>query len=113
MRKTYRWIDGELTLVAVNGKYLQSEETKSATIFGDLPGYESPIDGKWIEGRKARRNDLARSGCRPWEGLEQEKKEAAKAHASLDRQTDELAEKIAHRAWAEAPERIRKVFRYK
>ncbi len=30
----------------------------------DLPAYESPIDGRIIEGRAARREDLARSGCR-------------------------------------------------
>lgn len=47
-------------------------------IHADLPGYESPATGKWIEGRAARRDDLARSGCRPWEGLEAERKEAAK-----------------------------------
>jgi hypothetical protein len=31
---------------------------------GDLPAYVSPITGKPIEGRAARREDLARSGCR-------------------------------------------------
>jgi hypothetical protein len=60
---------------------------------------------------RARREDLKRSGCRPWEGLEVEKREAAKIQAERDRKTDELAEKMAHRAWAEAPERVRKVFR--
>mgnify|MGYP001615457193 CR=1 FL=1 len=31
---------------------------------GDLPTYISPVTGKPIEGRAARREDLARSGCR-------------------------------------------------
>ena len=31
---------------------------------GDLPAYQSPITGKPIEGRAARREDLARHGCR-------------------------------------------------
>lgn len=31
---------------------------------GDLPAYRSPVTGKIIEGRAARREDLARSGCR-------------------------------------------------
>lgn len=31
--------------------------------FGDLPGYASPIDGKWIEGRRARRYDLQSNNC--------------------------------------------------
>lgn len=33
-------------------------------IRGDLPTYISPVTGKPIEGRAARREDLARSGCR-------------------------------------------------
>ena len=31
---------------------------------GDLPGYRSPVTGRWIEGRRARREDLAATGCR-------------------------------------------------
>lgn len=33
-------------------------------IRGDLPAYKSPVTGKVIEGRAARREDLARTGCR-------------------------------------------------
>jgi hypothetical protein len=77
----------------------------------DLPGYESPVSGLWVEGRRARRDDLARTHSRPWEGLEQERKEAAKGQAANERRLDQLAERMAHRAWAEAPERIRRVFR--
>jgi hypothetical protein len=108
-KKTYRYIDGELVLVRDTAR----KEPVSAYVIGDLPGYDSPIDGKWVEGRKARREDLKRTGCRPWEGLEQEKKEAARIRAEQDRKTDQMAEKIAHRLWAEAPESVRKLFRYK
>lgn len=31
--------------------------------FGDLPGYTSPIDGKWVEGRRARAYDLQSNNC--------------------------------------------------
>lgn len=79
----------------------------------DLPGYESPVTGQWIEGRKARREDLKRTGCRPWEGREAELKEAARATARKEQAVDQLAEKMAHRAWADAPERVRKHLRYK
>ena len=82
-------------------------------IWDDLPPYDSPIDGRIVDGRRQRRNDLARSHCRPYEGREQEAKEAAKVQQENERALDNLAEKIAHRAWAEAPERIRKVFRGK
>jgi hypothetical protein len=32
-------------------------------VFGDLPGYQSPIDGSWIEGRRARKYDLEKNNC--------------------------------------------------
>lgn len=32
-------------------------------VFSDLPGYRSPIDGKWIEGRRARAYDLESNNC--------------------------------------------------
>lgn len=32
-------------------------------VFGDLPGYQSPIDGKWVDGRRDRRYDLESNNC--------------------------------------------------
>lgn len=29
----------------------------------DTPGYRSPIDGSWIEGRRARQYDLQKNNC--------------------------------------------------
>ncbi len=31
--------------------------------YGDLPGYQSPIDGKWVEGRRARQYDMQSNNC--------------------------------------------------
>ena len=31
--------------------------------FSDLPGYTSPIDGTWVEGRRARKYDLEKNNC--------------------------------------------------
>lgn len=107
MRERYVWDPKLKELVRVRPRRAQALHF----IQPDLPGYESPIDGRWIEGRRARRDDLARNHSRPWEGLEQERKEAAKVRAAQERHLDTLAERMAHRAWAEAPERIRKVFR--
>ena len=114
-RKTYRWIDGELVLVKVDGQFIIDEpKVESAPmVVPDLPGYESPVDGRWIEGRRARRNDLARHQMRPWEGLASEQREAAKVRAEWDRKADQLAEKMAHEMWRDAPERHRKLFRGK
>jgi hypothetical protein len=36
----------------------------------DLPPYRSPMGTGWVDGRAARREDLARSGCRPVEPSE-------------------------------------------
>ena len=32
-------------------------------VFGDYAGYASPIDGTWIEGRRARKYDMEKHGC--------------------------------------------------
>lgn len=48
---------------------------------GDLPGYVSPVSGEWIEGRRAREEDLRRTGCRPYDEGE---KEAAERHRARE-----------------------------
>ncbi len=108
MRRRYRWDASVGAMVEVA---LQRARIDAPFVQADLPPYESPIDGHIVDGRRARREDLKRSGCRPYEGFDQEKKEADKVQAANERQMDQLAEKMAHRAWAEAPERVRKVFR--
>jgi putative FmdB family regulatory protein len=46
----------------------QSEKRITAPmVVTDLPGYRSPVDGRWIEGKRARREDLARNNCVPYE----------------------------------------------
>lgn len=111
MRRRYRWDSKTGELVEVPWDSVQS--AMAPAVFGDLPGYQSPVTGLWVEGRRARREDLKRTGCRPYEGFEQEKKEADKVQRENERRLDQLAEKMAHRAWADAPERVRRVFRGK
>jgi putative FmdB family regulatory protein len=36
-------------------------------VFGDFEGYESPVSGRWIEGRRQRAEDFARTGTRAYE----------------------------------------------
>lgn len=38
----------------------------------DYAGYTSPIDGRWIEGRKAHAEDLKRNGCRLYDPSEKD-----------------------------------------
>jgi len=58
----------------------------------DLPGYPSPIDGRWIEGRRARTEDLKRNNCRPWEGMEAERKEAERRASEIDTKFEKTIE---------------------
>ena len=37
---------------------------KSAYAMSDTPGYLSVASGKWVDGRRERRDDLKRTGCR-------------------------------------------------
>lgn len=58
----------EMMVNKATGEPMLTEEERSAPIrtpatFGDIPGYESPITGEWIEGRKARAYDLQKHGC--------------------------------------------------
>jgi hypothetical protein len=109
MRRRYRYLNGVLVEVPWSAK----SSSAAPFVWDDLPAYESPIDGKPVEGRRQRRNDLARSGSRPYEGREQEAKEAAKVQAAREGKLDQLADRMAHRMWAEAPESTRKLFRSK
>ncbi len=74
-----------------------------ATVQGDLPGYESPVTGKWIEGRVARRDDLKRSGSRPYEGFAVEKREADKRRAEREAKSDAKLEKVIRETFHQLP----------
>lgn len=103
-----RWIQIDGKLVEVTGDYVQ--EPVAPTIFGDLPGYQSPVTGLWVEGKKQRREDLVRSGCRPWEGKDQELKEAARHQVEAGKRLDKSAEKAAWAAWYSlSPDKRRKL----
>jgi len=103
-RRRYLQINGEL--VEVTQDYRQ--ESNSPFVMGDLPDYESPIDGRIISGRAQRREDLRRSGCRPWEGMDQERKEAQRRTAYIDAKLDKAAEATAWRAYYQlSPEKRR------
>lgn len=62
----------------------------------DIGGYTSPIDGRWIEGKAARREDLKRSNCRPWEGMAAEKKAAIERSKAADKDFEKGVEAAAY-----------------
>lgn len=97
--------DGELVYGAV------PERTDTHFVMPDLPGYDSPIDGRWVEGRVQRREDLRRSGSRPWEGREQEAKEAARRKAYSEQRLDQAAERSARIGYAQLSPAARRILR--
>jgi hypothetical protein len=108
MRRRYVWSPEKGALVEVT----QTERVNhSAMIVPDLPGYESPVTGKWVEGRKARREDLKRTGSRPYEGRAAEMQIANSYRESVEREMDRKAEAAAVDVWQHSPERIRRVFK--
>jgi hypothetical protein len=64
-------------------------------VFGDFEGYESPASGRWIEGRRARLEDFARTGTRPYELGERQEME--KRQADNDRRMDQAVDEAVER----------------
>ena len=59
----YRYDAARRAVVAVGNEARQSV-AHGPFVRGDLAGYCSPVTGRWIEGRRARRADLAVTACR-------------------------------------------------
>lgn len=76
-------------------------------VVNDYPGYNCPVTGKWIEGRRAHIENLKATGCRILEPGEKE--DAARARKAsddaLDAAVDEHVERTIHEM--EAPKRER------
>lgn len=68
-------------------------------VFRDLEGYESPATGRWIEGRRARLEDLRRSGCRPYE--EGERQQAIARREQAERKLDQEVDAAVDRTLAD------------
>lgn len=80
----FRHISGrDDTPMHCSGKMQRVVEAPAVQV--DIGGYTSPIDGRWIEGKAARREDLKRNNCRPWEGMEAEKKAAIQRSKEADK----------------------------
>lgn len=78
-------------------------------VIADLPGYKSPVTGKWVEGRASRREDLRRAGCRPYENREAETKEWQRQQAYEEKKLDAIRHEIVARQFYALPEARRRV----
>lgn len=85
-RRSWVWCPKRKELVEITTN--TQPEQRAPMVVPDLPGYVSPVTGIWVEGRKARREDLKRTGSRPWEGIESERKEVARQHAYAEQKAD-------------------------
>lgn len=65
-------------------------------VFGDYEGYESPATGRWVEGRRARAEDLRVSGCRPYEPGEA-RAAASQAEVEAEKQLDTKVDVLVER----------------
>lgn len=73
----------------------EAEKQLSApAVVADYPGYNCPVTGKWIEGRKAHEENLKLHGCRVLETGEHESNLRAKAQADAALE-DSIAETAA------------------
>lgn len=107
MRRRYRWDPTLARLVEVE----ITRREFGALIMPDLPAYVSPVSGKLVDGRRARREDLARTHSRPYEGREQEAKEIARKQAYAEQRMEHRLDETVHRTLSEMPERIRRTLR--
>lgn len=64
----------------------------------DIPAYQSPIDGRWINSRLQRAEDLKRNGCVEYEPSMKEHAAATRARedAELDARVEETVEAEIH-----------------
>lgn len=112
-RKRYIWdpkataADGsEGCMVEVDPNYNQPPRVHY--VRGDTKGYYSVVSDKWIDGARARREDLKASGCRPYEGKEAEDKENARQRAYMEAKSDAKLDEHVERAFSDlSPEKRR------
>lgn len=112
-RKRYIWdpeapdaFGGKGAMVEVDPTYNQPPRVHY--VRGDTPGYLSVASGLWVDGARARREDLKRTGCRPYEGRAAEDKEAARQRAYAEQKSDAKLHERAERAFSQlSPEKRR------
>lgn len=66
----------------LNCGFAMNRQLSAPMVRGDYPGYNCPVTGAWIEGRKAHEANLKKHGCRVLEAGETEG--AKRAHAAAD-----------------------------
>ena len=97
MRRRFRWDPERRTMVEIDVN--ARTEQRAPMVVPDLPDYVSPVTGKLVSGRRQRREDLFRTHSRPYEGREQEVKQAARIQAYDEQRRDAKLDDAARRAY--------------
>ena len=85
-----------------------TETVQTHIVIPDVPEYQSPVDGKWVNGRVQRKADLQRTKSREWEGLEQEKKEAARIRKYNEEKHEKEIHKMVEQSFMQLNEKTRR-----
>jgi hypothetical protein len=85
-----------------------SEKVQTHIVIPDVPEYQSPVDGKLVSGRVQRKQDLLRTKSREWEGMEQEKKEAARIRKYNEEKHDREVHKMVEQSFMRLNEKTRR-----
>lgn len=98
-----RFVYDEKTKAMVEVSVDRVQAPRGTLIMGDIPEYVSPVTGQLVSGRKQRREDLKRTGSRPWEGMESERKHSAKLAAEVERRNDATLDRTAREVFNQLP----------
>jgi hypothetical protein len=77
----------------------RAPQRQAPHVRGDLEDYTSPVTGLVVHGRRGRRDDLKRHGCRPYEGRQAEQREADRQRAYAEQKSDARLHEAASRAF--------------
>lgn len=106
VRRRYIWDPTLNRLVEVPTSY--TKPPRAHYVIPDTPDYVSPVTGLVVSGRRQRRNDLARTNSRPWEGMGQEMSEASRQRAYAEQRADKRLDESVRRTYHQmSPEKRR------
>jgi hypothetical protein len=104
-RGRFIWCESERKYIPYD-EYVAPASNNAPMVFPDLPGYESPVTGQWVEGRAARREDLKRNKCIPYDP--EMKKDAARTRAEIDKKADAKLHDVVAKTFYSMPEKKRR-----
>lgn len=80
---------------------LAKKQLSAPAVQGDFAGYECPVSGRWIEGRRAHEENLKRTGCRVLEpgeskaAMQRVEREEAALEASIESTADRFIAELS------------------